>query len=700
MDKKIKKFLKDAVRVAPKVSNKGELFELRNGLVSKYPQTRKDAIKKTIQQMTIGKDVSPLFPDVLKNIATSDIEQKKLVYLYVINYAQTHPELCILAVNTFVTDAQDPNPLIRCMAIRTMSMIRVDMILDHVEGPLRKTLQDDNPYVRKTAVLCVAKLFHLNRELCISLNMITDLISALDDSNLMVVANTIASLTDIYEMDSSVVPLPLLIQSHITQLLHALSECTEWARITILGALAQCDAKDSIQAQDIIGRVTPHLQHVNPAVVLSSVKVIVKNLDLLPSELQKQPTDKVSTALVSLMSTPPEMQYVALRNIRILLQKYPELLSKELPIFYVKFNDPLYVKLEKLDIMVRLVSTSNLKQCSLLLAELREYAMEFEPEFVLKAIQAISQLAIKFAYANDSTSATKFVTKALDILCTLLQDRDTFQDECLVSICDLLRYDSQLANLPLPIVSSWTDADSHLVTDSGKCNYIWMLGQYRFPNAEEKLQQFIDTFAQQGHSTQLSILLTVVKLSRQLPDTTLQHVLKLATTETQDIDIRDMAMLYWRCLSLPNADKLVEDLSNAKLPPLTSTLDQFSPELLHSLLQELSTLSSIYYKPLSQFKRRTVQHSSVQGKALDELTSMAHAEIAKNLNSETLLDLDSDSTNVPNANIKGGSALEELSDLFNFTGDSLLDKPMQKMTIQEGKQVPANGSAKDLMDLF
>lgn len=43
---------------------------------------RKDTIQKTIMAMTLGKDVSSLFPDVLKNIATSDIEQKKLVYLY------------------------------------------------------------------------------------------------------------------------------------------------------------------------------------------------------------------------------------------------------------------------------------------------------------------------------------------------------------------------------------------------------------------------------------------------------------------------------------------------------------------------------------------------------------------------------------------------------------------------------------------
>ena len=32
--------------------------------------------------MTLGKDVSALFPDVLKNVATSDLDQKKLVYLY------------------------------------------------------------------------------------------------------------------------------------------------------------------------------------------------------------------------------------------------------------------------------------------------------------------------------------------------------------------------------------------------------------------------------------------------------------------------------------------------------------------------------------------------------------------------------------------------------------------------------------------
>ena len=63
---------------------------------------RKEAVKKVIANMTVGKDVSMLFADVVKNMQTEDLELKKLVYLYLMNYAKSQPELVILAVNTFV----------------------------------------------------------------------------------------------------------------------------------------------------------------------------------------------------------------------------------------------------------------------------------------------------------------------------------------------------------------------------------------------------------------------------------------------------------------------------------------------------------------------------------------------------------------------------------------------------------------------
>lgn len=63
---------------------------------------KKEAVKKVIAAMTVGKDVSMLFPDVVNCMQTDDLELKKLVYLYLINYAKTQPDLAIMGVNTFV----------------------------------------------------------------------------------------------------------------------------------------------------------------------------------------------------------------------------------------------------------------------------------------------------------------------------------------------------------------------------------------------------------------------------------------------------------------------------------------------------------------------------------------------------------------------------------------------------------------------
>lgn len=80
---------------------------------------------------------------MLRRFPAENIELKKLVYLYLINYAKTQPDLTLLAVNTFVKDANDPNPLIRALAVRTMGCIRVEKITEYLCEPLRKALRDE-----------------------------------------------------------------------------------------------------------------------------------------------------------------------------------------------------------------------------------------------------------------------------------------------------------------------------------------------------------------------------------------------------------------------------------------------------------------------------------------------------------------------------------------------------------------------------
>src|SRR5271154_6095672 len=50
-----------------------------------------------------------------------------------------------------VQDCNDRNPLIRALAIRTMSYIPLPVVTDALSDNLRHCLKDRDPYVRKTA---------------------------------------------------------------------------------------------------------------------------------------------------------------------------------------------------------------------------------------------------------------------------------------------------------------------------------------------------------------------------------------------------------------------------------------------------------------------------------------------------------------------------------------------------------------------
>ena len=61
---------------------------------------------------------------VVQASATQDLVQKKLVYLYLCNYAESHTDLTLLAVNTLQKDSRDLNPMVRGLALRAMCGLR------------------------------------------------------------------------------------------------------------------------------------------------------------------------------------------------------------------------------------------------------------------------------------------------------------------------------------------------------------------------------------------------------------------------------------------------------------------------------------------------------------------------------------------------------------------------------------------------
>ncbi|TYI34752.1 hypothetical protein ES332_A03G031200v1 [Gossypium tomentosum] len=574
-------------------TKKGEIPELKEELNSQYKDKRKDAVKKVIAAMTVGKDVSSLFTDVVNCMQTENLELKKLVYLYLINYAKSQPDLAILAVNTFVKDSQDPNPLIRALAVRTMGCIRVDKITEYLCDPLQRCLKDDDPYVRKTAAICVAKLYDINAELVEDRGFLDSLKDLISDNNPMVVANAVAALAEIQENSSG--PIFEITTPTLTKLLTALNECTEWGQVFILDALSRYKASDAREAENIVERVTPRLQHANCAVVLSAVKMILQQMELITStDVVRNLCKKMAPPLVTLLSAEPEIQYVALRNINLIVQRRPTILAHEIKVFFCKYNDPIYVKMEKLEIMIKLASDRNIDQ---VLLEFKEYATEVDVDFVRKAVRAIGRCAIKLERAAE---------RCISVLLELIKIKVNYVvQEAIIVIKDIFR---RYPNTYESIIATLCESLDTLDEPEAKASMIWIIGEYaeRIDNADELLESFLESFPEEPPQVQLQLLTATVKLflkkPTEGPQQMIQVVLNNATVETDNPDLRDRAYIYWRLLSTdPEAAK---DVVLAEKPVISDDSNQLDSTLLDELLANIATLSSVYHKPPDAFVTR------------------------------------------------------------------------------------------------
>ncbi|KAI7995181.1 Beta-adaptin-like protein C [Camellia lanceoleosa] len=601
-------------------TKKGEIPELKEELNSQYKDKRKDAVKKVIAAMTVGKDVSSLFTDVVNCMQTENLELKKLVYLYLINYAKSQPDLAILAVNTFVKDSQDPNPLIRALAVRTMGCIRVDKITEYLCDPLQRCLKDDDPYVRKTAAICVAKLYDINAELVEDRGFLEALKDLISDNNPMVVANAVAALAEIQENSSK--PIFEIMSHTLSKLLTALNECTEWGQVFILDALSKYKAADAREAENIVERVTPRLQHANCAVVLSAVKMILQQMELITStDIVRNLCKKMAPPLVTLLSAEPEIQYVALRNINLIVQKRPTILAHEIKVFFCKYNDPIYVKMEKLEIMIKLASDRNIDQ---VLLEFKEYATEVDVDFVRKAVRAIGRCAIKLERAAE---------RCISVLLELIKIKVNYVvQEAIIVIKDIFR---RYPNTYESIIATLCESLDTLDEPEAKASMIWIIGEYaeRIDNADELLESFLESFPEEPAQVQLQLLTATVKLflkkPTEGPQQMIQVVLNNATVETDNPDLRDRAYIYWRLLSTdPEAAK---DVVLAEKPVISDDSNLLDPSLLDELLANIATLSSVYHKPPDAFvtrvktTQRTEEEDYPDGSEMGNSESPAHA---------------------------------------------------------------------------
>ena len=142
--------------------------------------------------------MSEFFADVVKNVVVKSVEVKKMVYIYLVHYADydnTCREIALLSINSFQHDMSGSNQLIRGLALRVMTSIRVPDIIQIQLLAVRKCAGDSSPYVRKCAATALAKIYSLDAEQLPNLKQILERL--LKDSSTMVLGSAAAAFNEI-----------------------------------------------------------------------------------------------------------------------------------------------------------------------------------------------------------------------------------------------------------------------------------------------------------------------------------------------------------------------------------------------------------------------------------------------------------------------------------------------------------------------
>ncbi|KAI1277132.1 AP-2 complex subunit beta [Xylaria sp. FL0933] len=570
----------------------GKVAELRAELNSgskkdKNFTQKKIALKKIVANMTMSNnEMVSLFPDVISCMQIPSLEIKKMCFLFLVNYSRMRAEVAIKAIPVLQQDMDDPNPLVRALALRTMSYVHVREFVEATVPLVKRLLRDADPYVRKTAAYCVAKLYDHDKLMVEQSDLIDRLNQLLRDDNPTVVASALASLMDIWERSETIKL--TLDYSNASKMVAILPDCSEWGQTYILEALMSYVPQESGEATLLAERIAPRLSHSNSAVVLTCIRVILYLMNYIADEKQISALcRKLSPPLVTLLAKGSEVQYLALRNALLILQRRPDVLRNDIRVFFCKYNDPIYVKVTKLELIFMLANEKNIDE---VLTELREYATEVDVHFVRKAVRAIGKLAIKIEPA-----ARRCINLLLELVSTKVP---YIVQEATVVIRNIFRkYPNQYESI-IGVLCEHLDS---LDEPEAKAAMVWVIGQYadRIENSDALLEDFLYSFAEEPVEVQLALLTATVKLFIQRPtkgQDLVPRVLKWATEETDNPDLRDRAYMYWRLLSTDV--NLAKQIVMGEKPPITAESEKLDPQTLEEMCLNVGTLATIYLKPV------------------------------------------------------------------------------------------------------
>ncbi|KZP00657.1 hypothetical protein CALVIDRAFT_533665 [Calocera viscosa TUFC12733] len=553
--------------------------QIRKQLDSSQDREKLEAMKRLIAMISKGRNVSEFFAQVVKNVASSNLEIRKLVYIYLLRYADQEPDLALLSINTFQKDLGDSNPLIRAMALRVLSGIKVPVIGSIVALGIKKCATDMNPYVRKAAALAIPKCYSLDPT---QHSALMSILSLLLREQSPIAVGSVAVAFD------AICPDRLdLLHQHYRRLCRVMVDADEWGQINLLELLTRyarkmlnkppevVEKQEANETQDFLDEkddgmdpdldllldcAEPLFQSRNPAVVMAVVRLFYYCAPLTYRV-------KVVKPMLRLMHISSEIAGVVLGDLVLIAADEPKLLRDHIPRFLIRTTEPSHTKRRKLHLLVALLNEDNQ---STLLREFKDCLRDTCDSVVVEAIHAIGRCARLVPTARD---------ECLRALMGLMRSHHDVAVNAAVLVLKslIISFATTDAAAATSLISRLALRLPRVKHAQARAAIIWLVGQYAADEssaslpanghpdipagvarwAPDVLRQGAQTFAVEADPVKLQLITLAAKLVVLSPaDNRLsllsQYVLSLARYDS-NYDVRDRARMIGSLLQGVNA---------------------------------------------------------------------------------------------------------------------------------------------------
>lgn len=497
--------------------------DIRRHLDSRSVKEKLDAMKRVIALISLGKDASTFFPDVVKNVVAPSLDVKKLVYLYLVHYAEEKQDLALLAINSFQKDLSDHNQHIRALSLRVLSSIRVKVILQIVILAICKAAKDSSAYVRKAAAYAIGKVCSLDTSS--KSTLMEPLEDLLSDRSTQVMGSAITTFEEVCPHSWSIV------HPHYRRICTSLVDVEPWGQINILSMLlryarahfanpfppsSKREVPENPDLVLLLDNVAPLFRSLNNAVVASAIAIYYH---------------LASRAHFAQFATKPLMRLVAIRDdgghavalkmAAAVAARHPGLLIPYVSEFSVSAAHSAPVRTLRMQVLMQICAVAGEKggigskphARRALLTELKEYLHRRDNDLAASAARAIGCLAtahpastpaiVKVLTSVVGTAANPaVVTESIGVLRALLQRHSTAQAKALPQLISMLLSDRE-------------QGKETICEPAARASIIWLIGEFYEKVqvvATEALRLLAKGFAEEAPDVKLQILNLAAKV--------------------------------------------------------------------------------------------------------------------------------------------------------------------------------------------